>query len=1438
MSDTTNSNLCQEVDEQMASVIAGDADERLLEHIAVCDRCRDARHDAMRALGPVEDAGADYVHPDGFEQQVLEAIDLAIARSSGAGSTVAETGREAPAAPAAVTQPMSPVPDLEVKSTVDRAQPQVVEDKPKPGAQAQASEPLSSAAHEASDKVVALAPRKRGATIGVAIVGVAAIAAAAAFAVHVRSERGQNAEVHAGEPWSGKVAGVKHAGPDQQSGLQRCAADGSGCAPIVAGAAVPPGSLIRTDARTRARLELSDGTTIALDRTTDFALPVQDGRVAEVRRGLVVADVQHLDQGPDAKFDLPTGRVDVLGTKLTMTASEDRSSVEVIRGVVKLTDKRGESVTVRAGEEGIVSETGAPSVTPVTDLSEGVVWSERGDVEQGPDEAAVRGLGELRARKPGGSGELDQAVRLTKHDVKIRIVGSVARTEVDETFSNDTGNVLEGIYRFPLPPDAQIERLALEVDGHLEEGAFVDRDRAAAIWRGAIHVAAPKAPMPRDEIVWVPGPWRDPALLEWQRGGRFELRIYPIPARGSRRVILAYTQTVPPSAGVRRYVYPLSYDPSGSTRIEEFNVDAQVRGQDPSYGVRARGYEVTSRSDSDTGVKHLTYSARAFVPSGDLTLEFALPEDKQEVTAWAWQPSSDPGSTSTDDAKRDERAGSEPAADEGSAYVAIALRPKLPRWSEGKMRDQVIVVDASRSMVGERYKRAVKLAETIVAEMDRRDRFGVLACDVTCVPMDRELSAVGGDAPQRVREFLSKIDPEGGTDLVEAVRSARALDRDAGGRELRIIYVGDGTPSVGPVRAPHIMSEVARVLPAGSGMLTAVAVGSDADTSSLAAMARGGGGVMIPYVPGERATAVAMRVLGASYGVALRNPVVELPEGLTDVHPKLIDNIPAGGETMVVARMSGATLAGSIKLKGQVGGEAYEQTYPVELSASGSTGNSFVPRLFAATKIADLEANQGEAAKQDLIDLSKRFAVASKYTSLLVLESAAMFRAFGLDRNANAPSWSGEQGAVSSVANGLTQYEESEADAEDDKGKGESSGAVGAGMVGGAASRAPAKAAAEAQGYADVEPRTAGAAGGAWAAPAPAAAATMAAPPPARRAGPAGCAPGDLACIMNSERDVPRGRGWIPMRRVWDRKGSVSSDDSAARAKVSEKLAAAEADVSANPDSRTKLEKLLGLYAISGQIDRASELADRWSARDAMDPGALVARAEIAARKGERARAIRILTGMADLRPADTGTQSWLAGLFDSMGEAARSCSFRIALAEARTSDASVLASAVRCARSTGRGELGASLLGDIAKDTLRRAVDAELGKTPAVPSLRGDFRVEATWDADVDLDIALIGKNGERYSWLGDPRGKVTARDATSQHTEGLALFNAPAGDYIIEVTRADGSGSGVPVRGSVTVSVAGATRALPFTLSGVRTDVGSARLFYSSRLVPVGDW
>ena len=295
-------------------------------------------------------------------------------------------------------------------------------------------------------------------------------------------------------------------------------------------------------------------------------------------------------------IDTPSGRIDVIGTKFALTATDKLTVVQVVRGEVILTSAGGAKDSVRAGEEGVI-DNGALAVNAAPGLAREVEWSELGEKKK--DTQAGAGLGSLRAYKPGESRDRDWNLALANHDVKVRIVGPVARTEITETFRNDSDQTLEGVYQFPLPPDAQIDGLSLDVEGApggFEEGAFVDKNRAQKIWNGVIEKAAPKKlEIAQNEIIWVEGGWRDPALLDWKRGGRFELRIFPIPPKGARTIKIAYTQVVTPRGPYRQYVYPLPHSADGSTVADNMTVDVEVRGAKAGQ-VRAAGYDMNVRS--------------------------------------------------------------------------------------------------------------------------------------------------------------------------------------------------------------------------------------------------------------------------------------------------------------------------------------------------------------------------------------------------------------------------------------------------------------------------------------------------------------------------------------------------------------------------------------------------------------------------------------------------------------------------------------------------------------------------------------------------------------------------------------------------------------------------------------------------------------------------
>src|SRR5204862_3583787 len=184
---------------------------------------------------------------------------------------------------------------------------------------------------------------------------------------------------------------------------------------------------------------------------------------------------------------------------------------------------------------------------------------------------------------------------------------------------------------------------------------------------------------------------------------------------------------------------------------------------------------------------------------------------------------------------------------------------------------------------------------------------------------------------------------------------------------------------------------------------------------------------------------------------------------------------------------------------------------------------------------------------------------------------------------------------------------------------------------------------------------------------------------------------------------------------------------------------AAEREASGADPRRDSVRRLYSLYFLSGDVDRAGEVAERWSAKDPLDPDALTARADVAAARGDRDLAIRILGSVVDVRPGDYKAQWRLARLNRWAGRAELGCRFSMAVAQIKTGDAKLIAEAVRCARDVGHPEVAGDLMsgGDT---TIQRTVDGLLAEAPQDPSaLTGDFRLEARWDGGDDLDLAML---------------------------------------------------------------------------------------------------
>ncbi len=1169
--------------------------------------------------------------------------------------------------------------------------------------------------------------------------------------------------------WHGKVAKIVRGGGG---------AELRGRGSLAEGAAIESGADIATDRKQRARLEMSDGSVLVLDRDTEIELdPSPATRIVHVKHGVVALDVAHVVGAWPAKIVTDRGEVldgsaaggtsqatTVAGTELTVTATDDTTDVEVRRGAVRAKAGGGRELEVAAGQEALLTASGV-EVGPSAGRGAGDLLGEKNQEA----EDAPGAVGELRARRPGQTDENDRSLRIASHAVKIRVAGAMARTEVEETFANDTNDDLEGIYRFPVPAGAQVDRLALDQDGKLVDGAFVEKSRAEKILKGAIAQATPVRRF-HDDIVWVPGPWRDPALLEWKQGGRFELRIFPIPKHGTRRIVLGYTQTVDASLGMRRYVYPLPS--AGGVKMDDFSIDAQVLGADPAVGVHARGYDLSRSGD------RLAFREASFSPTGDLTLEYALPNRKSELSAWAF----DAG---------------------GDRFVAMALRPHLPASAEARPRDWAVVVDSGRSMFGERFARAARVAVALAQTLDRRDRVTVLACDVACRRNTAGFVPAGASGAKAVADFLTPVVPDGASDLVAAVRNGAALGEP--GRELRVVLVSDGVATAGYERPARAAEEVRDAVPKDAAVL-AVPVGSDANGDWLGEVALGGGGVVVPYAPGERVSDVVLAIAGAGAGEMLRDPAIELPAGLDDVAPRALPTLRAGGETYVVAKMQGSRVQGQVVLRGQVGGEPFETRYPLDVSATTDAGNAFVPRLFAGLRVRDLERDGGEAARAEAVSLSQKLAVPSRFTSLLVLESDAMFRAFGIDRAQSAPKWTGETLGDSSD---VTVNAEPEADeaavgntrallapAHHVSGGGGGTGGFGLGhgslesLAGPAATASPSAPAQAANAEKDKQP--------------------------------------DDALALRRDAWWRRRPGRF-MRRVFHREATLTAN--ASFVEGADRVSSARLALAASPDDRGKHRDLARALLRRGSFDELEQVLGDWQKRDPLDADAIALRAELLASRGDRASAARVLSGVA--ASSDPARLDQLASGASMAGQNELACALRVASAESSPEDATRVARAVRCEREHGRTRSADRWLDEAG--ARRGAVEAALAAFERPSAVSGDIVVDASWSGGADLNLAVIDPSGQRLGWLA---GRGRAEDTTSRTHEKLAVSSGSVGSFLVEIARSDKSNElASGATGFIQVSAFGMTKRVPFALAGPSARVARIDARWVSELVPIDD-
>jgi hypothetical protein len=505
----------------------------------------------------------------------------------------------------------------------------------------------------------------------------------------------------------------------------------------------------------------------------------------------------------------------------------------------------------------------------------------------------------------------------------------LAFTELHLTFENPRDRVIEGRFRIALPAGAALSRFAMKIGDSWQEGEVVERQRARVAYEDFLHRR------------------QDPALLEQEAANEFSARVFPIPARGRKEIVVSWSHALVKSD--EPYVLPLLGLPEvgaldASVLLGERPVSAAGAAADPDAQV------------SDRRVVEL--HKQEWTPDRDLVIA-------QERVA--------------------ERAGLR----HGNLAVVRVAAPVEARPQE--IGGLYVLVDSSASRALGYAAQARRLAELLAGLRDgagANTPLAVAAFDQEVSPL---FAGTAGGFDDAIVQKLVGRRALGASDLTGALGWLDRELRGAAGRYPRVLLVTDGVATAGDTETSSLRAAVHALAARGVERLDVLATGGLRDDAVLHELVTGN----LPH-DGQLARRLTL---------ACRSGIAVAVDGAGWTWPERLDGVQPGDEALVFADLPAVpseqpfhvTLDGRpVALRGEVA--AAKRPLLQRAWAQARIERLVHLRDVASPKDQDLR----RALTLQVTQLSVENRVLSPFTALLVLETEADYARFGLERRSLA----------------------------------------------------------------------------------------------------------------------------------------------------------------------------------------------------------------------------------------------------------------------------------------------------------------------------------------------------------------------------------------------------------------------------------------------------
>lgn len=531
------------------------------------------------------------------------------------------------------------------------------------------------------------------------------------------------------------------------------------------------------------------------------------------------------------------------------------------------------------------------------------------------------------------------------HRVHVEINNQVAKTSIDQVFINNHDRDIEGIFIFPLPEKASISEFSMYIGKEKIEGEILDRDRARKIYEDIVRRL------------------KDPALLEYVGRNMFRARVYPIPARGEKRIQLSYTEVLKAERNLVRYLYPLNTEKFSLHPIKQVSISVKINSKIPISSIYSPSHKISVRKENK-GEASASFEGENLKPEKDFILYYSLSEDEIGLTFMNWK------------------------GPKNNYFLFLASPSYVSQKEKIINKNLIFVLDSSGSMSGEKIDQAKEAVRFVINHLDENDKFSVVDFDDGVSVFAPEIVPADHENRKKALKFVDEIEDAGGTNINDSLVQALKM-AESGERPNYILFLTDGLPTVGITETTEIIRNIAKANEIKSRIFV-FGVGYDVNTVLLDKISSENRGTSL-YVSENDNLEIAISNFYEKIASPLFSELKVDFKGIKvrDVYPRILPDLFKGSQLILLGKYEGENQL-TVTLSGRV--RKQERSFVLEnQKLLEDEAYHFLARLWATRRIGYLlEEIRLHRENKELVDevkkLALKFGIVTPYTSFLVTE--------------------------------------------------------------------------------------------------------------------------------------------------------------------------------------------------------------------------------------------------------------------------------------------------------------------------------------------------------------------------------------------------------------------------------------------------------------------